>query len=177
MQPTEENIAIILAELKRGEKVRRGGSRSYTYVGFNKQGWFTGGFDEGDIEEVPCSEEVIVAQIKRQFPLFLRLLGLPHQREIGLALHAGAHRVALHHLAAWQQTGDFLRPTTVLRAYLQWPSKEPNDKQKQLIREDFKSFLVYHAFMRFVDYQITVENGLLGLKIVDTLRQIVVLLL
>ena len=173
VEATAQNIEIILAELRKGRQIRIGGSRCHNYYGYKDGSWITGSFDEGYFEDRSCTRAEMVQHIQRHFSNFKGLLKIPHQRAIQDALHADDKQLALKHLLAWENIQDSLAEAPVLRAYLQWPDVLPGDDVQALIQEKIRSFTAYHVLMTHLFFKRTVENGVLGLKYLDTLIQIV----
>ena len=170
---TDENIEQILAEIQRGNEIRIGGSRCHRYFRFKDNTWIIGDFDEGYCTDRICTRTEFIAHIKHNFEHFKALLKLPHQRIIQEALHANDKLRALQHLECWEAIGDHLQSAPVLRAFLQWPDTIPNDETKDLIRKEIRSFTAYHVLMIHLNFTQTKENGLLGLKYLETLISIV----
>lgn len=173
MEVSTETIEIILAELQRGHQIRIGGSRSHSYYGYKDGSWYTGAFDEGHRDEYSATRQKIIKVIKGHFSSFQPLLKRPHERIIAQALHSGDSILALQHLESWEEMGDPSQEVPVLRAYLQWPEVVPSAEVKALIRSKFSVSTIYHVLMGPLHFNQTVENGLLGLKYLEVLVEIV----
>jgi len=173
VNPSNDDIEIILAELQRGKQVRVGGSRSHYYYGYKEGAWFTGAFDEGDRQEYSSTRDKMIQIIKGNYSSFQPLLQLPHERILADALHSGDVPLVLKHLELWTDVGGNLENSQVLQAFVQWPEVMPSDEVKRVIREKIGGFTAYHVLMGPLQFKQTVENGLLGLKYLEVLLDIV----
>jgi hypothetical protein len=174
MKPDADKIEIILAELQSGHKVQiDGSSRAHAYCGYKDGSWIYGIFNEGHRKETSWTREKMITLITGSFSKFQPLLKLTHERFVAQALHSGDSKLALQHLDAWCEMGDSLQEGPVLRAYLEWPEVLPSEEVKDLIRSKINAFTAFHVLMTPLHFKNTVENGLLGLKYVEVLVEIV----
>jgi hypothetical protein len=180
---TDEDVDIILAEIRGGTAVSVGGSRCHRDW-YYRDGWWASDFDEGPGDEFPVDEAAVRAAIARDPLDFVNLRRAPHLRALRAAWAQidptppaavpGALRdPALGHLAEAMRWGDPLGQGQVQAAALRWPEEGPTEVEAGLIRGRLQDFTAWHVFMELAGWDQSPAQGRRGVAFIDRLLAMV----